>query len=220
MVACCFRDAWVSMTSAVIPIEIVAMSLVSAAPIEVTYGGGPSELWDLHVGVSSLGPSSGQMTITKTHENGGIFSADILVLPVLTFTRIADGQVEVLDSGLPELYEAFDVPWEYGNAPPTSCTGNFCPAPDDVLVFLGPTMQHGLRCLCPVDAPRDVDAGFDLFATEAPITARNHAGDPIPADFFGPGSDPFDGIISFDGHSTPARRGGYSTRISVLARIT
>ena len=54
---------------------------------------------------------------------------------------------------------------------------------------------------------QDIAPGFDLFTTDPVSTHRNFIDTPIPADFFGPGSDPFDGIISLTGEplagSTP-----------------
>lgn len=46
---------------------------------------------------------------------------------------------------------------------------------------------------------QDVQPGSDLFHTDPATTFQNFSGSPIPADFFGPGSDPFDGIINFGG---------------------
>lgn len=46
--------------------------------------------------------------------------------------------------------------------------------------------------------PDNVQAGHDLLET-AGETYIDFSGDPLPADFFGPGSDPFDGIIYLEG---------------------
>ena len=46
--------------------------------------------------------------------------------------------------------------------------------------------------------------GIDLWMTTAGGTAYwDFADDPLPADFFGPGSDPFDGIIALRGVPLP-----------------
>jgi hypothetical protein len=45
----------------------------------------------------------------------------------------------------------------------------------------------------------DVLPGFDLFETDPTTTYQDFAGTPVPADFFGPGSDPFDGVIQLMG---------------------
>ena len=58
---------------------------------------------------------------------------------------------------------------------------------------------------CPL-AAQDVAAGSDLFLTPAGpgggpgLTYADLSSDPIPADFFGPGSDPFDGVIYLRGN--------------------
>ena len=47
---------------------------------------------------------------------------------------------------------------------------------------------------------QDVAPGVDLWVTPPTgNTYMNFTGNPIPADFFGPGSDPFDGVIWLQG---------------------
>ncbi|MFQ5599222.1 MAG: hypothetical protein ACE5G2_01570, partial [Candidatus Krumholzibacteriia bacterium] len=45
----------------------------------------------------------------------------------------------------------------------------------------------------------NVDAGMDLWRTDPNTTFQDLSGTPIPADFFDPGSDPFDGVIGLGG---------------------
>lgn len=45
----------------------------------------------------------------------------------------------------------------------------------------------------------DVLPGIDLWQTPPGISFQDFSGSPIPADFFGPGSDPFDGTIELEG---------------------
>lgn len=75
-----------------IPIEIVALSLTSVAPITVTYPTQPDELWQVDV---CLAPNQPQGSMTIRHECplGGTYDASLQVLPEFTFTRInpADG---------------------------------------------------------------------------------------------------------------------------------
>lgn len=71
-----------------VPIELVQLNLVSCNPITVTYGAGPDQLWDVHVVLSNAPPSTGGMTINKTHANGGTFTSNLVVQPVFTFTRV------------------------------------------------------------------------------------------------------------------------------------
>ena len=72
-------------TSATVPVEIVALDLVSCQPIQV----GNSGDWDVQVSLSNPQPQ-GQMTATKLDPNGGVFSATLLVQPVYTFTRVGN----------------------------------------------------------------------------------------------------------------------------------
>jgi hypothetical protein len=82
-----------------IPIEIVALSLVSSQPIAVTYNGGQNpEPWDVRAALSSVAPQAqGSMTIERLCPQGGIFTSDLPVTPKLIFTRQSDLQVRVLD---------------------------------------------------------------------------------------------------------------------------
>ena len=78
-----------NLPTASIPIELVALNLVSCDPITVTRNGGQEpELWGLSIGLPGHGPThtpaGGTLTVTKTHTNGGTFN----VQPIFTFTRI------------------------------------------------------------------------------------------------------------------------------------
>ena len=86
--------------TAQVPIEIVALSLVSAAPITVTYTGGGSDQWNVSVCLSDVVPQpQGTMTIThgQCPGEGGTFTSSLPVCPRLTFRRIGDGAVRNLD---------------------------------------------------------------------------------------------------------------------------
>ena len=106
-------------TSASVPIEIVALSLVGSSPITVTYAGGaPPEIWSVRVCLSGSVPQpAGSMTITNgscAHE-GGTFTAELPVQPRLLFTRQGDGAVRVLDTGAlgmpPDVFATADGHW-------------------------------------------------------------------------------------------------------------
>jgi hypothetical protein len=113
-----------------VPIEIVALSLVSVQPITVTYGGGSPELWDVRVGVSSLGPQvPGTMTLTQTDPIGGTFSATLPVQPRLVFTRIGPPGQQVLD-GLPPIQFESQGYWTHQSPPELG----ICQSPGGVLV--------------------------------------------------------------------------------------
>ncbi len=67
--------------SAVIPIEIVALSLESSSPIEIGFGGGVGgSFFDIWITLDPMMPSpEGTMTITRTSAAGGILTS---LLPV------------------------------------------------------------------------------------------------------------------------------------------
>jgi hypothetical protein len=98
-----------------VPIEIVALSLVSCNPITITYNGGQSpEPWNVAVCLSDLPQPFGTMTITKTYANGGTFTSTLPVQPKFTFVRQGDGAVRVLDTGawgLPPIDFNGNGPW-------------------------------------------------------------------------------------------------------------
>ena len=85
-----------------VPIEIIALSLVSVQPMIITYPPTsmlPPEMWSVSVGLSQMTQPVGSLSATKTHPNGGIFTTTLPVLPKLIFTRV-DGAVRELDAGL------------------------------------------------------------------------------------------------------------------------
>lgn len=119
-------------SSDTIPIEIVALQLVSCQPIVVNLNDGSQQQWNVQVGLSPNMPPLGQMTITRANENGGTFDAQLPVQPRFVFTRITaidlgyeptEDAVE-FDATVFE-FSAHDVPW-------TVCPGTtagFCPEP-------------------------------------------------------------------------------------------
>jgi hypothetical protein len=73
----------------VVPIEIVALSLVSANPITVTYNEGTSyELWNVDVHLSSGPQQPGSMTVNRNCPQGGTFTSTLPVQPLFIFTRV------------------------------------------------------------------------------------------------------------------------------------
>lgn len=123
-----------------VPIEIVALNLQSVEPITVQVGT-ETQRWNVDASLSTSNPSQGQMTIVKTHDNGGTFSSQLVVMPIFTFTRVGDGAQKVLDLGeqaklFPTMagaltLQADNVPWRTGcTAPALAVTGlndQFCP---------------------------------------------------------------------------------------------
>lgn len=118
-----------------VPIELVGLSLQSVDPITVTYAGGQSpEPWTVQVSPSPSVKSQGAIFI----DDAGTFDSQLQVLPLLTFTRIADGQQRVLDMGLlpPEVRNALtfqqaNAPWRDGCVLPAlavpGLNDGFCP---------------------------------------------------------------------------------------------
>lgn len=127
----------------IIPIEIVALSLVSASPIPVTYNGGQNlEWWDVRVNLSSNAPQPlGAMIVSNgpCANEGGTFEAWLPVVPKLVFTRPDPPKSIVVDFGAgfgPQiLFRTHDGHW----------------APHD----------PGFQIISPVNQPFDVDHDGD-----------------------------------------------------------
>lgn len=99
------RDATAALTgpssSATIPIEMVALSLVSLTPITVTYNGGQNpEVWNVAACLSPSPQPIGSMHVVTSAcacAEGGTFTSTLPVLPKLTFTRVGPPGQQVLD---------------------------------------------------------------------------------------------------------------------------
>ncbi len=120
--------------SGTIPIEIVALNLVSVNPITVTGGTGPHQ-WNVKVDLSPGNPSQGQkQPIVQNNGTGGTFDSQILVKPRFTFTRVDPGPppaTQVMDPAPPLQFQSTGTPWVFECPPgyvvvPGSST-NFCP---------------------------------------------------------------------------------------------
>jgi hypothetical protein len=118
-----------------VDIEIVALSLRSVNPITVTSNGGQDpEEWDVDVELSANPQTTGSMTVTRTHDNGGAFDSVLPVIPRFTFTEVnPPNDTRVLDFG-PEGIPAVQVEsdpnatWTHNVALPLVCpssTPNF-----------------------------------------------------------------------------------------------
>jgi hypothetical protein len=120
----------------VVPIEIVALSLKSVSPINVVVNPGMQQVaWDVVVDLSAFPPPPGQLTATRDHCNGGMYSSILNVQPRFTFTKVGDpGEVRVLDTGDPILginHTTFDAsamqsPWVHDVDPPFDTTLDLC----------------------------------------------------------------------------------------------
>jgi hypothetical protein len=147
-------------TGSEVPIELVQLSLVSVAPIQVQVGQG-TQLWDVHAQASPSRPSTGDMRINST----GLFESLLKVYPKFTFTRLSDGALKVLDVGAlpdgqrPEITLAGSGPWRPGCVPPAlriaGVNDKFCPgqkSPRDLVLIQeqAPQATHAVRPVQPM----------------------------------------------------------------------
>ncbi|MFN0008097.1 MAG: hypothetical protein ACKVXR_09340 [Planctomycetota bacterium] len=110
-----------------IPIELVALNLVSVQPITVTFGGGASSAqWEVRVCRSLTGPQQqGQMTITHDSLDGGTFTSFLPVRGRLMFAKCNPNSgpglasPPDLDPHIVTLMTPVPAPWVH-QAPPTS----------------------------------------------------------------------------------------------------
>jgi hypothetical protein len=95
-----------------------------------------------------------------------------------------------------EVHQAAVMPWPF----PPDCNGNGVPDAEDIAG--GHSLDDNGNGI--PDECEYIYAGIDLWSTPpGGTTLHDLAGDPLPSDFFGPGSDPFDGIITFGGEPLP-----------------
>ncbi|MBI4556163.1 MAG: hypothetical protein HY706_01145 [Candidatus Hydrogenedentes bacterium] len=200
-------------SSDTIPIEIVALNLVSVAPITVTHSPSGSSTWDVKVEASPVTPSTGMINIQRTSTEGGTFNSTLFVYPKLTFTNTSNpSDVRVFDYGAVPACATLtggNVPWVF-RAPDVVCPAcgeDFVPGFDTGSNMLQPFLVQGGNMLmrwqssCP---PPDTDnsalPGLDLLEAQSGASIEfGNAIPPIPAGFFEPGSDPFSGVIPLQG---------------------
>jgi hypothetical protein len=151
-----------------VPIELVALNLVSVEPITVTTNGGSPQAWDVTVGLSPTRRSQGQAQIIPAGEHGGLMNSQLQVFPQFTFTRLSDGTVRTLNGANLQpnqvTLQAQQVPWARGCVLPalavSGLNDQFCPG----LVVNGVTQkvltveqsllaQHGIYPAQPSGAP-------------------------------------------------------------------
>lgn len=143
-----------------VPIELVQLSLVSVAPIEVVYENGNKELWGIDAGVSPTRPSRGQIAVERGNPRGGGMQSRLTVYPRFTFTRLSDRQTRQLDVGAlpdgqrPEVTLQALLPWRDGCVPPALavrglndgfCAGQTPEGETPVIVEQAPEARHGVR---------------------------------------------------------------------------
>ncbi|MBI5396177.1 MAG: PEP-CTERM sorting domain-containing protein [Verrucomicrobia bacterium] len=110
-----------------IPIEIVALNLVSVNPITVTYGLGAPEQWDVRMTLTNAAP--GAMTISHTAPDGGTFTSSFFITPTFTFTRHGD-LAERDTNQFDNITQTSIVQWSHtapDGAVTTPSTSNFFP---------------------------------------------------------------------------------------------
>jgi hypothetical protein len=106
-----------------VPIEIVALNLVSCGPITVTYNNGQNpESWIVHARLSTQPQQTGFMTITLTHPDGGTFDSSLPVSPQLTLTRLSGAPTLTLPALPPLNLATTKTPWTLVGGP-----GGFTP---------------------------------------------------------------------------------------------
>ncbi len=169
-----------------IPIELIALSLVSIAPVTVTYNGGQDpESWDVRICLSSSVPQDqGSMTITKGCDDGGTFTADLPVLPKFTYTKVDNPQDQrVFDfgnEGYPSLpFQTSDGYWLYSDpgfgiitSPGALVVDHDCDGSADVSVGASSNFFPGLQGL-PCDcANNPVNHDIVLTYFENPIAGH------------------------------------------------
>lgn len=103
---------------ATVPIEIVALNLVSCEPITVTYNNGQNpEPWVVNARLSTQPQQTGTMTITLSHPDGGTFDSTLPVQPQLSFTRLTGGPTLSIPALPPLSLGSTKAPWSLVGGP-------------------------------------------------------------------------------------------------------
>ncbi len=209
-------------TMGTVPIELIELSLTGTQPIVVEYyGGALQEAWEIQVGESVVPAPAGILQAVKTHENGGTFDSLLFVQPRFVFTRVDDGTEVIYDTGLeglPPLEQGIGgAPWVHLVDPLLDIVapsdGTFVPGIEETLpgdpASQCPTAMAALEpfgsldhfmippTFFPPPDPFVSEPGDGLAGTNLEFGAPSNP--PLPADFFGPGSDPFEGQVCLEG---------------------
>lgn len=98
-------------SSATVPIEIIALSLVAVEPITVITNGVES-LWTVEAQLPLTDTPQGTMTITQTNSNGGTFSSSLPVSANLFFVNVANSNLmRSLEDGAQLDFSVTGQPW-------------------------------------------------------------------------------------------------------------
>ncbi|MBU0742257.1 T9SS type A sorting domain-containing protein [bacterium] len=230
-------------TQGTVDVEIVELTLYSwYDPIVVTYDGGASQkAWWVELRLSAIPPPPGSLTATKTHANGGTFDATLPVQPRFVFEQTEDHTVVILDTGLEGLtpldLAIIEAPWVHAVDPALGVVapsdGVFVPgvrewAPGDsgsqcpeimLAVEQFDSLVHTMipATWFPEPDPFVSQPGDGIQGTQ--IVFGQDVPPPLPADFFGPGSDPFEGTVALVGEPLGATEwGDYEVADTLLKR--
>ncbi len=228
-----------------VQIELVALSLVSVDPVQVTHNDGSTSQWAMDVLLPPDPQIPGFLNAQKTHNNGGTFDSFFDVAPILLFTRVgAPSEVRVL-SGLPSLQlqvqgadwvhtvdpglgidvdpAALFVPgvFDDGSGPASGVPGNQQVRIVQAVSTDGLTIFH---FVCPPPPPPPPDPHATWVDADPAVGELTHvefgngpAIPPIPADFFNPGSEPFIGTIAMRGSPFDAAVSNSSVLVARVA---
>lgn len=75
--------------SATVPIKFLALSLRAMQPITVTNADSTTEIWDVRAGLSGPNQTTGSMTISRDHSDGGTYGSTLHGDVQLVFTRLS-----------------------------------------------------------------------------------------------------------------------------------
>ncbi len=88
-------------SSAVIPVELLDLSLHSESPITIIFDDSHQELWNVSVSLSPLAASTGQLTLDRSDVQSGTLAMSLQVHPQLIFNRTNDNTKKTLDFLMP-----------------------------------------------------------------------------------------------------------------------
>jgi hypothetical protein len=172
----------------VVPIEIVALNLVSCNPITVTYPSSPSQLWDVRVVLSSNQPQQiGQMDIRRECCNGGTFTSNLPVTPKFIFTEVGSPTNErILDLGgmmPPIMFQTSNGYWSYDIPAPfdletspglVTVDHDLSPVLPDLVLPPSSKFTPGFRTLpCEPSSPNDPYCGGKVLTLEQEALAQH-----------------------------------------------
>ena len=212
----CFDDMGVRQVTS---LHLKRMDLVSCQAITILVSG-QATLWDIEVFLDGA-QKQGTLTATKTDADGGTFDTVLPVQAGFRFTKVAGtgipiGSVVVLLPGVQQTLTSTGTRWWQTDPPfPGTCgSGGFFPGEFDFDRRCCPESCHSSRgtaphehCVlppecepCPTEPPPLPDPHITVQGTSATFGSADVPA--IPADFFSPGSDPFNGTVNLVGGPT------------------